>query len=203
MQEIVNIYRAFSYMDEPKWERVDFNSLVSHLCELFRLTLSRRIDIRVDLADGLDPVLCEPRLIQLALFNLLTNANQAIKRLGENEAGTIRVTTHRIDRDRVELTVHDSGPGIRGADGSLLEGEALYQVFFLGITTRREGEEKGEGLGLNWVWSIIRDMHAGEVEPANHAEGGAVFHLRLPFGGPPDVSVTEEPAQEPQETSNV
>ncbi|MBN1478345.1 hypothetical protein JXA47_16435 [Candidatus Sumerlaeota bacterium] len=203
MQEIVNIYRAFSYMDEPKWERVDFNALVSHLCELFRLTLSRRIDIQVDLDGCLDPVLCEPRLIQLSLFNLLTNANQAIKRLGENEAGTIRVTTRRVDRDHVELTVHDSGPGIRGADGALLEGEALYQVFFLGITTRREGEEKGEGLGLNWVWSIIRDMHAGEVEPANHAEGGAVFHLRLPIGGPPDASAAEETAQEPQETSNV
>lgn len=183
MQEIVNIYRAFSYMDEPKWERVDLNGLVGHLCSLFRLTLSRRVEVIDDLDPAVPAVMCEPRLVQLALFNLLTNANQAIKRLGEHVAGTITVSTRAASGEMAEITVADSGAGIRGPDGALLEGDALFQVFFLGITTRREGEDKGEGLGLNWVWSIIRDFHGGEITPSNRPEGGAAFRLRLPVQG--------------------
>ncbi len=182
MQEIVNIYRAFSYMDEPRWEEIDFNELVAHLCELFRLTLSRRVDVAVELDSAIPAVTCESRLIKLALFNVLTNANQAIKRLGEHIAGTITVTT-RLLGDEVEVAVRDTGPGIRGPDGELLEGEALFQVFFLGITTRSEREDKAEGLGLNWVWSIIKNLHGGGLEPSNHPEGGAVFRLRIPTAG--------------------
>lgn len=204
MQEIVNIYRAFSYMDEPRWESVDINSLIAHLCDLFRLTLSRRVEVHESLCPENPQMVCEPRLVQLALFNLLNNANQAIKRLSENAEGTIDVATRLPEGDgMLEITIHDSGPGIRDAAGNLLDGEKLYQIFFLGITTRREGEEKGEGLGLNWVWSIVRDFHGGKVEPQNHPDGGAMFRLLLPLDGrgqstqdetPPTQNEMETPA---------
>jgi signal transduction histidine kinase len=203
MQEIVNIYRAFSYMDEPRWERIDFNALVSHLCQLFRLTLGRRVEVVEDLDPLVPEVLCEPRLVQLALFNLLTNANQAIKGKTENAAGTITVATRPAEENLVEIRVRDSGAGIRGADGRLLDGEELYKVFFLGITTRREGEERGEGLGLNWVWSIIRDFHGGGVEPTNHPEGGAEFRLTLPVDGAPGSAAEETATDETEDATGV
>jgi signal transduction histidine kinase len=201
MQEIVNIYRAFSYMDEPRWEQVDFNDLVAHLCDLFRLTLSRRIEVVDELDPAVPPVMCEPRLVQLALFNMLTNANQAIKRRGEQVAGTITVSTSMNGTDdQVEIRVRDSGPGFLGPDGKPLEGEAIYQIFFLGITTRREGEDRGEGLGLNWVWTIFKDFHGGEIEPLNHREGGAEFRVRLPVAGKPGAG--EKSSSPPAQDAN-
>ena len=92
--------------------------------------------------------------------------------------------------------MRDSGEGIRSPEGRLLSGDELYQIFFLGITTRREGEDKGEGLGLNWVWTIIRDFHGGEVTPSNHAEGGAAFALSLPTAGRHDAPGDEKNSEE-------
>lgn len=189
MQEIVNIYRAFSFMDEPRWERVDLNALVAHLADLFRLTLGQRVEVALDLAPDLGEVTCEPRLIQLALFNVLTNANQAIRRLGSDAPGTIAVSTRPLDAAAVEIAVRDTGPGIRDGAGALLEGERLYEIFYLGATTRREGDDRAEGLGLNWVWAIVTDFHGGRVEPRNLPGGGAEFRLTLPREGRPGAAL--------------
>jgi signal transduction histidine kinase len=73
--------------------------------------------------------------------------------------------------DRVRIEVADNGPGIPEAHR-----DRLFQPFF---TTR----STGTGLGLANVKKIA-DLHGGRVTMGSRLEGGAVFILELPAGGP-------------------
>lgn len=186
LQEIVNIYRSFSYLSRPKFERVDPRELTREVVELFRLSLSRAIEVEMDMADGAPECLMEPRLVKLALFNLLTNAADAIKlkTSGDTEqAGRIRVRVRpEPETGEVVIAVADNGTGILDAEGKPLPDGELEQIFRLGYTTREK--EHGEGLGLNWVLTIISDFHGGRVVPRNRPEGGAEMAIFLRVEGP-------------------
>ena len=81
LQEIVNIYRSFSYVKRPAYERHDLNELVGRFLTVFEPTVSKRLVIVRDLQPGIPTLILEPRLLKLALFNVLTNALDAFKRL--------------------------------------------------------------------------------------------------------------------------
>ncbi len=180
LQETVNLYRSFTYLSRPKFERILLSELVAEAGGLFKLSISRNIGIRMELDESLPPITVEPRLLKLAIFNLLSNAADAIK-LGatvEKPRGEIEIRTSAGQRPgHQEVTVLDSGMGIRGPGGDLLGPGEIEQVFRLGYTTKEQGT--GEGLGLNWVSQIVRDFHAGELIAANRPEGGASFGIVL------------------------
>ncbi|HMZ51180.1 MAG TPA: ATP-binding protein, partial [Candidatus Sumerlaeota bacterium] len=69
--------------------------------------------------------------------------------------------------------------GIRDEHGKLLQEDRLPEIFRLGFSTKENQE--GEGLGLNWVQTIVREFHGGELVAQNHAKGGARFTIRLPI----------------------
>lgn len=189
MQETVNLYRSFAYLSRPKFEVTDLGELAGDVCALFRLSVSSSLRVEAIVEPGLVPIEIEPRLLRLALFNLLTNATDAIKRGMEASrgAGTITVTARpSADGGGQEISVADSGPGIRNAEGRLLETEEISEVFRLGYSTKGEGE--GEGLGLNWVQTIVSEFHGGAIIARNRPEGGAEFTLRLP----PATSLTAD-----------
>lgn len=180
LQETVNLYRSFTYLSHPKFEMVEIEKLTRDVRELFELTLSKSIRIELDIADDLPLIEVEPRLIRLALFNLLSNAAEAIKRevSAERSAGQIWIRATRTrEGDGVELSVEDDGGGIRDPDGRPLEPHEIDMIFNLGYSTKEEGT--GEGLGLNWVYQIVREFHGGEIVARNRPEGGARFTILL------------------------
>jgi two-component system sensor histidine kinase MprB len=167
-------------MSRPRYEAVSLAEVARGVAELFQLSVSSSLKVIVDAEDGLEPLSVEPRLLRLALFNLLSNASDAIKRstTPENPGGEIRLRL-RAGEDRGQLIeVHDSGNGIRTPDGRLLEPDETAAIFELGYSTKEQGA--GEGLGLNWVQQIVRDFHDGEIEARNRPGGGALFTIRLP-----------------------
>ncbi len=182
LQEIVNLYRSYSYLQRPRFEETDISELVKDVAELFKLSLSKSFTIELELTDGIPKVRVEPRLLRLALFNLLTNAIDAIK-LGssaEKPEGSIHVSTsYNRDRNAAEVRIGDTGPGIRDENGELLGDDMIQQVFRLGYTTKKNQE--GEGLGLNWVQTIVAEFHEGSVSATNRPEGGAQFCVSLPI----------------------
>ncbi len=192
LQEIVNLYRSFSYLQKPKFEDVQLSELVQDVVQLYRLSISKAIEVRTELAESLPLCRIEPRLLRLALFNLLTNAAEAIKRASdrENPEGLIIVNTcfHR-DTGKLEVTVEDNGSGIRDPEGNLLAQDALQEIFRLGFSTKRDQE--GEGLGLNWVQSIVREFHGGEILARNRPEGGAAFTIRIPLQHSSDSRISK------------
>lgn len=183
LQEVINIYRAFSYIHHPQYELVSINALCDEVADLFQLSLSRRIQMARSYDDGLPMTYVEPRLLKLALFNLLTNATDALKRRAtqEDNFGARLAISTRFDgaSGTLTITVRDNGDGIRNPGGDLAGPDEVRRILRGGFTTKREG--MAEGLGLNWVRQIVHDFHHGQLHGRNHPEGGAEVSVVLPI----------------------
>ncbi|MEZ4650665.1 MAG: ATP-binding protein [Candidatus Eisenbacteria bacterium] len=134
------------------------------------LSYQNRMDadsIRLGLdVDGSADVLADHMLLGRVFQRLLENAIQFTP-----EGGQIHVEV-KSDRDRVTVSVRDSGPG--------LPEHELKEVFDSYSQSRatRDGAE-GSGLGL----AICQDVvvaHQGRVWAENSPEGGAIFAFSLP-----------------------
>lgn len=94
------------------------------------------------------------------LTNLLRNAVEA--------APAARVRIHaRARLGRLELTVHDDGPGVPAALGA--------RVFEPFLSTK----ERGSGLGLPLCQRVLAFL-GGDLELMNPGEPGACFRVRMP-----------------------
>ena len=66
------------------------------------------------------------------------------------------------------------------ARGVHAEAHEIEKIFELGYTSRQASANQGEGLGLNWVRTIIQDLHGGTIFAENVPGGGARFILIFP-----------------------
>jgi signal transduction histidine kinase len=179
LQEIVNIYRSFSYVKRPQFERSHLNELISDFLRAFEPSISTRIRIVRRFEEAIPALILEPRLLKLVLFNVLTNALDAIKRDARASAGEalIRVrTAYRPEHEEYVIEIEDNGPGIQSPEGRLLDRAETETIFQYGYSTK---SESSEGLGLNWVKTIIEDFHNGSVRAENVPGSGARFTLTL------------------------
>ena len=126
----------------------------------------------VSLAEEIEParlvVQGDAERLQQAIWNLLSNAIKFT-----HGGGTVTTAVRRM-RNSIEVTVRDTGAGIRG--------EVLPFVFDRfrqadSSTTRSHG---GLGLGLAIVRHVV-ELHGGTVEAQSAGEGkGATFRIQLP-----------------------
>ncbi len=122
--------------------------------------------ISVELADA-DPsprVYASRQRIEQIFVNLILNGADAIK-----APGTISIKIAAVPKDRVEVTVLDTGTGISP--------EILGRIFEPYFTTK--GDD-GTGLGL----SIVRDLvegYGGKLTCASTLGEGTTFRLELPI----------------------
>ena len=175
LQEMVNIYRSFGYARRPRYEEVDLSELINELARLFRLSTSREFELDAHTPDTASAMI-EPRLLRMALFNLLANSSQAIARSGVQ--GKIDIHLELNGADEVKISILDNGPGLRHANGELMTPEEAKCVFQSGFSTK-EGSSGG-GLGLAWVKSIVQEFHHGRIQAGNRPEGGACISFTIP-----------------------
>jgi C4-dicarboxylate-specific signal transduction histidine kinase len=117
------------------------------------------------------PLSADEHQLQQVLLNLVQNARQAMVNLATPRVLTVRI---RVQPKSVVVTVLDTGPGIAP--------EALPRVFDPFFTTKPPNE--GSGLGLSISYGIVAE-HGGRLWAENRPEGGAAFHVELPFGRGP------------------
>jgi nitrogen-specific signal transduction histidine kinase len=201
LQEIVDIYRSFSFIKRPRFEEVNLHELLDDIIRVFQLSISKNITMTKCYHPELPNCRIEQRLVKLAIFNLLTNAIEAIKRKVSTEtvSGNITITTDYLqDSDELSIAIKDTGDGIRNDKGELASPLEIDRIFYMGYSTKRN--EEGEGLGLNWVWTIISEFHKGRVVARNCAEGGAEFvvYLRRQM----EMPSAPEPTQKASPESN-
>ncbi len=103
-------------------------------------------------------------LLQLAVLNLIVNAEQA---LAGQKGGAIRVELEEAPGS-VVLRVTDNGPGVDPA--------ARAELFESFVTTRSRDESSGLGLS---VARIVAEQHGGTLT-MKEQDSGACFALRLP-----------------------
>ncbi len=144
---------------------VNLNEVVTEAVEMAAATLRRgKVRLQTTLLEGLPPCRGDFRLIEQLLLNLITNAVQSLE--AQEGDKTIEIATV-TGRDRIVLTVADSGPGVP-------EGlrDKIFEPFF---TTKGSGT----GLGLSISRRIVAE-HGGSLEVGASRLGGAEFRVLLP-----------------------
>ena len=125
----------------------------------------RNFIIVLRLDDNLPGVSCDPIQIQQVILNLLRNGMESM-RAHHCKPGSKIVLQARTDRDRVKISIIDTGQGV-----SPQLARQLYQPF-------ASTKESGMGLGLSISRSIIA-AHGGQLEFSNNKGSGATFYFSL------------------------
>src|SRR5579884_3661796 len=115
------------------------------------------------------PIRGDEGLLRRMLLNLLDNAIKYTPR-----SGNVTVTC-RSNPAGVEISVHDSGPGIPAE----WQGR-VFERFFRGDPARsRTSADEGAGLGLS-IARWIAEAHEGRLELTRSDPSGSVFTVFLP-----------------------
>ncbi len=165
--KIVDDLLGFSQTSAASRQAVGLDELLRTV--MTRITVPANVSVHDQLPDTLPHVLVDPQQAGQVLFNLLTNAIQAIEETGT--PGTIRLHG-RQDNGVVALEVRDSGKGIAPAD--------LPRVFQPLFTTKA----RGTGLGLA-ISRLFAQMNGGDLQVAPDGDGGsgATFVFTMPAAG--------------------
>ena len=169
---------AFARQQPLRPQCVDVNELVSGITRLLRRTIGEDVEISLDLAPDLWPVVVDPAQLEASLTNLATNARDAMADGGR----LIIVTGNRtLDADYaaqhtevvpggyVMLEVSDTGCGMAP--------EVLHRIFEPFFTTK--SRDKGTGLGLSMVFGFIKQS-GGHIGVYSEPGIGTTFRLFLP-----------------------
>jgi signal transduction histidine kinase len=129
----------------------------------------KEIRLTVDTPDNLPPVEADQDRISQVLGNLLDNALRHAPPRGEV---TVKLESD-AEQGRVQLTVHDTGPGIPT--------EHLPNVFerFYRADRARSRVAGGSGIGLAVVKQLVK-AHGGQIWAESPTGGGTSFALMLP-----------------------
>ena len=183
--QLIRQFTTFSDNYLPQKSQVQLRSLIAEVLEhdLAGTAISHHFT-----AGDEDPAITiDPALVRQVFVNLTKNAVDAIGGPGHIEVTFDRVAGNeeaaRIgqplpDGEFVRVAFRDSGPGIEVAH--------LDQVFDPYFSTKQKGAQKGMGLGLTIVHSIVK-KHGGLVWIEAPPGGGCTVYLYFPLRAVPVV----------------
>jgi C4-dicarboxylate-specific signal transduction histidine kinase len=164
--EVVGRIRALIKKAPARKDAVAIDDAVLEVIALTRTeAASNSVSVRTQLAEGLPCVQGDRVQLQQVLLNLIINAIEAMRDVGEDERELFIST--RNEPDGVSVEVRDSGPGFAPA--------ALERVFEAFYTTK----PSGLGLGLSICRSII-EAHNGRLWASPNVPRGAIFGFIAP-----------------------
>ncbi|MBC2712596.1 MAG: PAS domain S-box protein [Desulfosarcina sp.] len=170
--EIINRLREFGRKPDFKKEPVNFNTIITDVLKIIGRQLSlNNIHVVYDLAENLPTILANPNRLEQVLFNLVTNARDAIGQQPDDTGGinkrNIIIETY-VGNDDVVCAVADTGSGIPDENR-----DKIFEPFF---TTKEVG--KGMGLGLAITYGIVRD-YGGNITVRSKVGKGTRFEMRF------------------------
>lgn len=170
-KDIVENLLSFARGNEQGNTVADVNECLEHVIAIVQHSLEMQsIELKLALADHMEPVRGDCRQLQQVFLNLINNAAAAMK-----GGGLLKINT-QFDRDRRKVLVNfeDNGVGISSEDL-----ERIYDPFF---TTKPEGE--GTGLGLFISYGILKKFNAvieceSRTQDTPGGPGGTTFTISL------------------------
>nr|WP_249134882.1 PAS domain-containing hybrid sensor histidine kinase/response regulator [Bradyrhizobium sp. AUGA SZCCT0222] len=182
---------AFARQQDLRTVSVDLRSLIQDMTNLLERSLGPRVEVRLDIKDGLPPARIDPNQLELAILNLAINARDAMPDGGPID---IRLDEQKITRDAVlkpgrylRLSVVDTGTGMTS--------ETLERAIEPFFSSKPLG--KGTGLGLSMVHGLAVQL-GGALRLASAVGKGTSATLILPIAtAAPEV---EAPAPATQGT---
>ena len=164
--DVVRSVRSmFKSEEELVHVSIDLNQVIREVLALVQGTLQRQgIVVRTELDEMLASVTGSPVQLQQVLFNLLSNAIEAMEPVAER---VILIKTKLSESREIHVAVEDSGSGIEQKDM-----DRIFSSFF---TTKMDGM----GMGLSICRSII-ESHGGRLWATPRQPRGTIFRFTLP-----------------------
>ena len=159
---------------------VDLSRLVRDMAHILEVTVSRKAEMKYDLADDLPAVEADATQLRQVVMNLITNASEALG----NETGAIAIRTgvRYCDRECLNSSyLHEQLPEgyyafFEVADsGSGMDEATTARIFDPFFTTKFTGR----GLGLAAVLGIVRG-HRGAIRVESQPGRGTSVRILLP-----------------------
>ena len=150
------------------------------------LAYKKAQELQVEIAPALPPLWADPVRFKQICYNLFSNAVKFTPKGGRIALAARLVEPKKLDATApsvpsegpfLELSVRDTGIGIRGEDLP-----RLFQVFVRLDASAGERQE-GTGLGLALTKRLV-ELHGGRIWAESAGEGrGCTFTVLLPLGG--------------------
>jgi signal transduction histidine kinase len=149
--------------------------LIGEIVSLLRaMAQAKEITLEWAVPESLPPILADPERLKQVLCNLLSNA---IKFTPDGGQVIVRSTLAQAEggaEDRVQISVVDTGIGIRPEDQKRIFRE------FEQVRSRASSAQQGTGLGLALAGRIV-ELHGGRLWVESAGEGrGSAFHFTVP-----------------------
>jgi signal transduction histidine kinase len=165
--EVIKRIRDLLHKIPSEKAPLDINETVQEVIALASGDVLRsKVELRVNLASDLPPVMGDRIQLQQVILNLILNARDAMSQV-RNDPRELLITTLKNKTGEVVVAVRDSGKGLDAKDA-----ETIFDPFF---TTKPEGM----GLGLSISRTIIEDHH-GTLWAKPNKDRGTTVQFTLP-----------------------
>jgi len=185
---------AYAGRAPAKIQPVNLSAVVLALEPVLRVSVPRRIELKLHCPPDLPPIRGDVSQIQQVVMNLVINAGEAIG----DRPGIVSISTevrafdraalrsYRLQEDRPEgtyvvLEVADTGCGLTPAQAA-----RIFEPFF-------STKLLGRGLGLSTVLGIVR-AHRGMIGVESEPGLGSIFRVLFPVHTEPIAPPEEIPA---------
>lgn len=169
--EVIKRLRAFLRKGQRRMQALNVAEVAREAVRLCAWEASNcQVTIEERLPDNLPLVYADRVLLEQVLLNLLRNAIDANREAHPGQPSKIVLVAERANDGRVEISVHDQGPGVSES--------ALENIFTPFYTSKVDGL----GLGLSMSRSIIEGF-GGELQ-AQRVPVGLLMRCYLPLVGP-------------------
>jgi signal transduction histidine kinase len=169
--EVIRRMRRLLQKHELELQPVNLNEVAEDAVAIVRPDAkSRAVDLEIELADGMRPVMGDRVHLQQVVLNVLMNALDAVAELPPGRRH-VRVWTAHVNGD-ARLAVADNGAGIPA--------NRLTEIFEPFFSTKEGG--RGMGMGLAIARGIV-EAHSGRMAAENNAGGGATVWFSVPMSG--------------------
>ncbi|HSB07255.1 MAG TPA: ATP-binding protein [Thermodesulfobacteriota bacterium] len=165
LNNLLDLSRIESGKGEMNFRRVSPHSIVFEALEPFQMDFKdRNVTLGMELQDDLPEVWADPARMNHVFANLLSNA------LRYTPPGGKVTVLGKVDEERVQFSVSDSGKGIPS--------QYLAKIFEQFFRVPDQGAETGVGLGLAIVKEIV-EAHGGTVKVESRLGEGSTFIFTL------------------------
>lgn len=172
LEHLVNDLRILSLADAGELtislQTVEPERLLREVASLYQYQTQRKnITLDLEINSPLSTIEVDPGRMTQVLTNILDNALRHTA-----EGGRIIIAAKQA-QDQIEISIHDSGPGITAED--------INRIFerFYRTDSSRQREGGGSGLGLAIARSIVQ-AHGGRIKAENEAGQGLKIVITLP-----------------------
>ena len=174
-QDLTSRLRTFAKGGAPHRQLLHIGHLIREAAE--SVLNQTPVTVRYDTADNLWLTESDPEQMHRVFKNLFLNAAEAMDKVGvidisiQNMPAADREYIPDSFMDYIQISITDHGKGIPAHHMN-----KLFDPYF---STKQRGTQKGMGLGLTIVHSIIT-RHGGTIRVRSHAGIGTTFTLYLP-----------------------